>query len=67
MTNDNKIREEILRHDINKEGAKITALSSGKTGKCEYVTSEEILHSDQNRKIKQAKFTYASLQKALEK
>lgn len=67
MTNDNKIREEILRHDINKEGAKITALSSGKTGKCEYVTSEEILHSDQNRKIKQAKFTYASSQKALEK
>ena len=67
MTNDNKIREEILRHDINKDGAKITALSSGKTGKCEYVTSVEILHSDQNRKIKQAKFTYASSQKALEK
>ena len=67
MTNDNKIRDKILQHDINKEGAKTTALSSGKTDRCEYVTIEGILHSGQNRTIEQAKVTYASLEKALEK
>ena len=30
MTTDDKIREEIIRYNINREAAKISALSSGK-------------------------------------
>ena len=43
---------------------KISALSSGKIDKYEYLTDEEILPSDQNRITEQAKFTYARLGKA---
>ena len=45
----------------------MSALSSGKIDKSEYVIGEEILPSDQRRVIEQAKFTYSSLEKALEK
>ena len=47
--------------------AKISALSSGKIDKFEYLTGEEILPSDQSRIIEQAKFTYSPLGKAFEK
>ena len=67
MTIDDKIRNEKLQDDINREAAKISALSSGKTDKYEYLTGEEILPSDQRRVIEQAKFTYSRLGKALEK
>ena len=67
MTINDKIRDEKLQHDINREGAKILALSSGKIDKYEYLTGEEILSSDQRRVIEQAKFTYSPLGKALEK
>ena len=40
MTLDDKIRDEKLKHDINREAAKI---SSGKINKYEYLTGEEIL------------------------
>ena len=43
MTVVDKIRDEKLEYDINRQAAKITALSSGKTEKYEYLTSEEIL------------------------
>ena len=33
MTTDGKIRDEKLQNHINREAAKISALSSGKTGK----------------------------------
>ena len=46
---------------------KISALSSGKIDKYEYLTDEEILPSDQNRITEQAKFTYAPLCKAYAK
>ena len=46
------------QYDINREGAKISALSSGKINKYEYLTGEKILPSDQSRIIKQVKFTY---------
>ena len=46
---------------------KISALSSGKIDKYEYLTSEEILPADQNRIIEQGKFTYSPLGKAFEK
>ena len=46
---------------------KISALSSRKTAKYEYVTGEEILPSNQQQIIEQAKFTCSPLGKAFEK
>ena len=60
MTIDDKIGDEKLQYDINKEAAKISALSSVKIHKYEYLTGEEILPSDQRRVIEQAKLTYSS-------
>ena len=45
----------------------LSALSSGKIDKYEYFTGEEILPPDQSRVIKQTKFTYSSLGRALGK
>ena len=67
MTTDDKIRDEKLEYDINRETSKISALSSGKIDKYEYLTGEEILPSDQRRSIAQATFTYSPLGKAYEK
>ena len=67
MTMDDKIRDEKLQYDINREAANISALSSGKIDKYEYLTGQEILPSDQSRIIEQAKFTYFPLGKAFEK
>ena len=55
---DDKINNEKLQYDINREGAKISALLSGKINKYEHLTGEKILPSDQSRTIKQVKFTY---------
>ena len=66
MITDDKLRDEKLQYDINKEAAKISVLS-GKVDKYEYLTGEEILPSDQSRVIEQAKFTCSPLRKALEK
>ena len=57
MKINDKIREERLQHHINREVAKISALSSGKFDKYEYLTVEKILRFDQRRVIEQAKFT----------
>ena len=46
---------------------KISALSSGKIDKYEFLTGEEILPSNQQQIIQQAKFNYSPLGKALEK
>ena len=43
MTTDREIRDEKLQYDINREAVKISALSSGKTDKYEYLTGEEIV------------------------
>ena len=67
MTIEDQIRDEKLQYDINREAAKISALSSGKIDKYEYLTSEEILPSTQQQIIEQAKFTYSPLGKAFEK
>ena len=61
------MRDEKLHHDINREAARISALSFRKIDKYEYLTGEEILPLDQSRVIEQAKFTYSPLAKALEK
>ena len=67
MTIENKIKDEKLQYDINREAAKISALSSGKIDKYEYLAGEEILTSNQQQIIEQAKFTYSPLGKAFEK
>ena len=67
MTINDQIRDEKLQYDINREAAKISALSSNKIGKYEYLTGEEILPSNQKQIIEQAKFTYSPLGKAFEK
>ena len=46
MTVDDKIRDQKLQYDINREAAKTSALSSRKIGKFEYLAGEEILPSD---------------------
>ena len=43
MTTDDQIRDKKLQYDINREAAKISALSSGKIRKYEYLTGEDIL------------------------
>ena len=53
--------------DINIEAAKISALSSVKIDKIEYLTVEEMIPSDESTVIEQAKFTYSPLGKAFEK
>ena len=67
MTIEDQIKDEKLQYDINREAAKISALSSGKIDKYEYLTGEEILPSNQQQIIQQAKFTYSHLGKAFEK
>ena len=68
MTINDQIKDEKLQYDINREAAKISALSSGKLHKYEYLTGEEdILPSNQQQIIEQARFTYFTLGKAFEK
>ena len=67
ITIDDKIIDENSRYDINREATKISALSSRKIDKHEYLTDEEILPPDQRRVINQAQFTYSHLGKAFEK
>ena len=47
MTIDEKIKDEKLQYDINRKAEKVSALLSAKIYKCEYLTSEEILPSNQ--------------------
>ena len=67
MTIKDQIRDEKLQYDINREAGKISALSSGKVDKYEYFTGEDIVPSNQQQVIEQAKFTYSPLGKAFEK
>ena len=67
MTIDDKIIDEKLQYDINREAAKISTLLSGKSHKCVDVTGEQLLRSAEKRMIEQAKFTYSPLRKTLEK
>ena len=56
MTINDQIRDEKLQYDINRKAAEISALSSGKIDKYEYLTGKEILPSNQQLIIEQAKF-----------
>ena len=46
MRIDDKIRNEILQYDVDKEAAKTSALSSGKIDKYEYLIRKQIVPSD---------------------
>ena len=67
MKIDDQIRDGNLQYGINREAAKISALSSGKIHKYEYLTGQEILQSNQKQIMEQAKYTYFPLGKASEK
>ena len=49
MTIDDKIKDEKLQYDINREVAKISALSIDKFDKLEYLKGAEILTPDQKK------------------
>ena len=55
MTTDDTISVEKLQYDINREAAKISAFSSGKIDKYEYLTGKEILPSGQRRVIEKTR------------
>ena len=67
MTINDQIKDEKLQYDINREAAKISALSSGKLHKYEYLTGEDIFPSTQHQIIEQTKFIYSPLGKAFDK
>ena len=67
MAIDDKIRDEKLRYEINREAAKISAKTLDTPYKYEYHPGEEIIPSDQKQLIEQIKFQYGPLWKALEK
>ena len=61
MTINDQIKDEKLQYDINKKVADISALSSGKIDKYEYLSGNEILASNQEQIIEQATFTYSPI------
>ena len=64
MTINDQIKDEKLQYNINREAAKISALSSGKRHK--YLTGEDILPSNQQQIIEQTKFSYSPSGKAFD-
>ena len=60
MTIDDKIRDQRLKYNINKETAKISALSCGKIDQYEYLNNKRHVSE-------QAKFSYSPLGKAFGK
>ena len=67
MPINDKIIDEKLQYNINRETAKISVLSSGKFGKYEFFTGKKILPYNQRQVIDQAKLAYSPLGKASEK
>ena len=64
MTIDDKIRDKKLQYDINREAAKISALSSANINKYEYLTGVEILSFNRRQIIE---LQHSPLRKAFEK
>ena len=62
-----QIRDEKLKNDINRDTAKISALSFGKIDKYQYLIDKEIIPYNKRRVIEKAKFTFSPLGKAFEK
>ena len=61
MTINDQIKDEKLQYDINRKVADISALSSGKIDKYEYLSGNEILASNQEQIVEQATFTYSPI------
>ena len=59
MAINDRIRDEKMPYDINREAAKISALSSGIIHKYEYLTGEDVLPSNQEQITEQTKFTFS--------
>ena len=67
MTINDQIRDGKIQDDINRKVTEISALSSGKIDKYQYLTGEETILSNQQQILEEAKFTYSPLGKAFEK
>ena len=67
MTVNAKIIDEKIQCNINREASKLSALSSGKIDKYEYLTSEDVLPVDESRIKEQDNLTYSLLGKSFEK
>ena len=67
MAIEDQVRDEKLQYKINREAAKISALSLDKIDKYENLIGEEILPSNKQQIIGQGKFTYSPLGKGFEK
>ena len=65
MTINDQIRDEKLQYEVNRKAVKISAKSSGKFHKYEYLTSQDISPPNQQQMIEQGRFTYSRLGKAL--
>lgn len=61
-----RIWDKKMQYDLNREAKKISALSSDKINRYEYLTGKEVLPSMQIRIIEQVKFVYSPLGKASE-
>ena len=64
MTINDQIRDRKLQYGINRKAAEMSALSSDKIDKYEYLNGKEILPSNQQQIIEQVKFTCSPLGKA---
>ena len=67
MATDDKIRDGKRKYIINREAANISAVSSSRIDKDEYLTDKEILTFNQSQMMEKAKFTHSLLGKAFEK
>ena len=67
MIINDQIKDEKMQYDINREASKVSALSSGNIHEYKYLTSEDILPSNQQQVIQQVRFTYSPLGKAFKK
>ena len=67
MTINDQIKDEKLQYNINREAAKMSALSLAKLHQYEYLTGEDILPPTQQEMIEETKLTYSPLGKAFDK
>ena len=67
MTIADNIRDKKLQYDISRAAAKISALSSGKINKYDYLVGKKVLPPQQHRKAEEAKFNYSWFGKTPEK
>ena len=67
MTINDQIRDGKIQDDIYRKVTEISAFSSGKIDKYQYLTGEETISSNQQQILEEAKFTYSPLGKAFEK